>query len=497
MIISPQNLTLVLSAVLAAVALLIIVISSLGKKSTYAGMALALSGFGFGLVLLSLEALGYFGSPQSPTITTTPLVAWPLLMNDYVSYIFGFAVLISVILVAITAVSYFKGGGNTTSFYAMLVFTTIGALLLAFSSDLLMMFVAWEMMSIPSYVLTGFKKKDTASNEAAVKYFIISAFASAILLYGISLIYALNGTTNIYQIVIEAGANGSGLGYVGTLALTFVLAGFGIKLAAVPFHMWIPDAYQGAPTIVSAILSTTTKLATFAPAARILFFSLQSYQVDWSLTFAVLAVLSMTFGNFAALTQKSVTRILAYSSIGQAGYIMIGLASGGITGLTGSFYHVLNYAIMQSCAFLAVAILIKELGSDNLDSFNGVGKRMIVAPMALSLSLLALGGFPPLNGFWSKLVLFYSAINANLGWLAIIGIINSFVSIAFYVRIIKHMYLDQAPSYSKLVGSRSFRVALIIGSILIIATGIYPYPFIQFASIAANSFLQQVHLLGP
>lgn len=489
--VSSADIPLILTAVLAIIALSIVILSASGRNSARVAMGLTLAGFVFAIIVILSESLGYFGSETSPSFTS-------LLSSDLVSYIFGVSVLIAVILVAITAVDYLKGTTNTTAFYSLLIFTTIGALLLAFSSDLLMMFVAWELMSIPSYVLTGFKKKDPSSNEAAVKYFLISAFASAILLYGISLIYAITGTTNIFVIINSAGS--SSLGPIGALALTFVLAGFGIKLAAVPFHMWIPDAYQGAPTIVSSVLSTATKSATFAPAARILFllFSASAFRPDWSLTIAVLAVLSMTVGNISALTQRSVTRILAYSSIGQAGYILIGFAAGGVAGLTGSFYHILNYASMQTCAFLATAIIIREVGSDDLYALDGVGKRMLVAPLALSVSLLALGGFPPLNGFWSKLVLFYSAINANLGWLAIIAIVNSFASIAFYVRIVKHMYVDSATNPSKLTESPSFKIALIIASVIIVATGIYPYPFIQFASTAANSFMQQVaHLTLP
>src|SRR5487761_1479861 len=485
--VSPQSLPFVLTAVLAIIALVIVILSATGRKSAHIAMGLTLAGFVFAVTLLLLEALGYFGP--------APLPGSSLIASDWVSYIFGVSILIAVILVAITAVDYFKGSGNTTAFYALLMFTTIGALLLAFSSDLLMMFVAWEMMSIPSYVLTGFKKKDPASNEASVKYFIISAFASAILLYGISLIYAITGSTNIYYIINTAGS--STLGPIGALALTFVLAGFGIKLAAVPFHMWIPDAYQGAPTVVSALLSTATKGATFAPAIRVLFvtFSYSAFQPDWTLTFAVLSVLSMTLGNFAALTQKSVTRILAYSSIGQAGYIMIGLAAGGQLGLTGSFFHILNYATMQSCAFIAAALIIKNVGSDDLDSFNGIGKRFAVAPLALTLSLLALGGFPPLNGFWSKFVLFLSAFqsSSNLSWLAIVAIINSFVSIAFYVRIVKHMYLDEGNASTKLVETNGFKVSLVLASVIIVATGIYPGPLIQFASVAAQSFLSEIH----
>ena len=451
-----------------------------GNKYAKLTGAITVIGFAIGIVLIITEGLGYFGSFTLPS-------AGVLLSTDWVSLLFGVAVLTAALLVGLTASDYLKGSPNVAAFYSLLIFTTIGALLLTFASDLLMIFVAWELMSIPSYVLTGFKKKDPSSNEAAVKYFIISAFASAVLLYGISLVYLLSGTTNIYSILSES----SGYQPIALLALTFVLAGFGIKLAAVPFHMWVPDAYQGAPTVVSALLSTGTKLATFAPVARILFiiFAAKMFQADWSITFAVLAVLSMTLGNFAALTQKSITRILAYSSIGQSGYILIGFAAGDVAGLTGSFFHILNYSIMQAGAFLSAAIIIKLTGSENLESFDGIGKRLKIAPMALTLSLLALGGIPPLNGFWSKLVLFYSAIGANLGWLAVIGIINSFVSVAYYVRIVKHMYIDTSTVTTKIVESNGFKVALIIASIVIVVIGVYPYPFIQFASIAASTFL--------
>ncbi|MDA4129983.1 MAG: NADH-quinone oxidoreductase subunit N, partial [Thaumarchaeota archaeon] len=458
-----------------------------GNKYAKAAAGLTAGGFGVGILLLILDGLGYFGGVANPGKGT-------ILATDWVSLLFGVAVLSTSFLVGITALDYMEGTPNLASFYGLLVFTTIGALLLTFATDLIMIFIAWELMSIPSYVLTGFRKNDSNSNEASVKYFIISAFSSAVLLYGISLVYLITGTTNIYQIVSQVSA----VEPIAILALTFVLAGFGIKLAAVPFHMWIPDAYQGAPTIVSTLLSAGTKGATFAPAARIFFiiFAAHAFQVDWSITFAVLAVLSMTLGNFAALTSKSVTRILAYSSIGQAGYILIGFAAGGTAGLTGSFFHILNYAIMQSGAFLAVALISKKLGTDNLSAYDGLGKRMRIAPLALTLSLLALGGFPPLNGFWSKIVIFYSAINTpNLAWLAVIAIINSFVSIGFYVRIVKHMYVDEPVTADKISEPSGFSLALIISSIIIVFIGIYPYPFLQFASTTASSFLKELQAL--
>ncbi len=477
---SIQTLPLDITILLAGIALVLVILAAYGNKYKNLAGAVAAAGFGAGIILLVAAALGYFGG--------IPGYVFPeMLSTDWVSLLFGVAVLSASLLIALTASDYLGQLPNVASFYSLLVFTTVGALLLTFASDLLMIFVAWELMSIPSYVLTGFKKKDAESSEAAVKYFIMSAFASAVLLYGISLVYLLTGSTNLYTIVTAA----KGYDPIAVLALTFVLAGFGIKLAAVPFHMWIPDAYQGAPTIVSALLSAGTKGAVFAPAARVFFivFAARTFQADWSVTFAALAILSMTLGNFAALTQKHVTRILAYSSIGQAGYIMIGFAAGGVEGLTGSFFHILNYAIMQTAAFLSAALIIKQLGSDDLSKFDGVGRRLRVAPIAFTLSLLALGGFPPLNGFWSKFVLFYSAINANLGWLAIIAIINSFASIAFYVRIVKHMYVDGEPGLSKLTETSGFKVALVAASFVIVLIGIYPYPFIQFASTAASSFL--------
>lgn len=487
--ISSEVFPLYLSLMLSGVALITVVLAIGGNKYAKTAAAITALAFGIGIALLVGDGLGYFG-----TVATT-ITANSILSTDWVSLLFGVAVLSASLLVGLVGLDYMKGSPNLTSFYALLIFTTVGALLLTFATDLLMVFIAWELMSIPSYVLTGFRKKDPKSNEASVKYFVISAFASAVLLYGISLIYLLTGTTNIYTMMNLLSGNQP----IGLLALTFVLAGFGIKLAAVPFHMWIPDAYQGAPTIVSSLLSAATKGATFAPAARILFviFAAHVFQADWSITLAVLAVLSMTLGNFAALTSRSVTRILAYSSIGQAGYILVGFAAGGVSGLTGSFFHILNYAVMQSAAFLAAALIIRQLGSDDLDAFNGVGKRMTVAPLALTLSLLALGGFPPLNGFWSKLTIFYAAVSTNLGWLAVIAIINSFVSIAFYVRIVKHMYVDAAPSSEKLYESNGFRVALILASVVIVAIGIYPYPFLQFASTTATSFLHEIQALPP
>jgi proton-translocating NADH-quinone oxidoreductase chain N len=497
----PQDMPIDLTIVLGTVGLIIVILAVLGNKSKPIAMGLASGGFAFGIAFIVLQALGYFGS-QSSLPYLTPTASTPV-ATDWVSYLFGLAILIVAFLVGLTVVDYFADESNVTTFYALLVFTTIGALLLAFSTDLLMVFVAWELMSIPSYVLTGFKKRDPASNEAAVKYFLVSAFASAVLLYGISLIYLLTGTTSIYgnNVGNSISSLSSGAGPVGILALTFLLAGFGIKLAAVPFHMWIPDAYQGAPTIVSGLLSTATKGATFAPAARIFFviFSFTAFHLDWSLTFAVLAVLSMTLGNFAALTQRSVTRILAYSSIGQAGYILIGFAAGGTTGLTGSFFHIINYSTMQVCAFLAVALIIRGTRSDDLGSFDGLGRRMVIAPLALTLSLLALGGFPPLSGFWSKLTLFLAAINSpyNLSWLAVVGIINSFVSIAFYVRIVKHMYLDPAPNQIHLPETNGFKIALVISILVIVGTGIYPYPVIQLAETAAKSFLGSAVSLLP
>jgi len=411
-----------------------------------------------------------------------------LLRNDLMGLFFSFSVLLVALLVAASSLDYFKGEPNEPAYYSLLLFTALGMSLLAFSVDLIMIVVAWELMSIPTYVLTGFRKKDSKSNEAAIKYFIIGALSTGTILYGISLIYGLTGSTNLYQIAEATGNITTELYPVAILAMLLLTAGLGLKMSIVPFHMWIPDAYEGAPTVVSALLSAGTKKAAFAVAIRVFVIALPILHLDWQLTFAFLALITMTLGNIAALTQKTITRLLAYSSIAQAGYMIIGLAVALQTelGLIGLLFHVFTHAVMQTGAFIAAAVVSKRMRKVDLKSFNGLGLRMPITAFTFTIFLLALAGVPPLNGFWSKLVLLTAAIDGGLMWLAIAGALNSALSLGYYAWIIKRMYLDDAETKSKLHESFAFSTVLILAAAIIILTGLYPAPIYEFARLAVS-----------
>ncbi|MEE9585346.1 MAG: NADH-quinone oxidoreductase subunit N [Nitrososphaerales archaeon] len=409
-----------------------------------------------------------------------------LFRNDLMGLFFALAVLIVALLVAVSSLDYMRGEPNEPVYYSLLLFSALGMSLLAFSVDLIMIAVAWELMSIPTYILTGFRKKDSKSNEGALKFFIMGALSSGTILYGISLIYGLTGSTNLFQIAEATSTITTGLYPVALLAMLLLIAGFGLKMSIVPFHMWIPDAYEGAPTTISALLSAGTKKAAFVVAIRVFVIALPVLQLNWELTFAFLALITMTLGNVAALTQKTITRLLAYSSIAQAGYILIGLTVALQTelGLIGVLFHVFTHAVMQTGAFLAAAVVAKKIGRTHLDSYNGLGVRMPITAFTFTISLLALAGVPPLNGFWSKLVLFTAAIDGGYTWLAVAGVLNSAFSLGYYAWIIKRMYIDEGETVSRVHEPIAFNMVLLSAMGIIVVTGIYPAPIYEFARLA-------------
>jgi NADH-quinone oxidoreductase subunit N len=358
-----------------------------------------------------------------------------------------------------------------------------------------MLFVAWELMSLPTYVLAGFSK-NIRSNEASVKYAVIGAMSSAIILYAISLAYGLTDSTQISVVVKGFAAQPDLL--TGIAVLLFV-AGFGFKMSIVPFHMWIPDAYEGAPTTISALLAAGTKKAGFIAAIRVLLTISTLYVITQSPIFtipnifAVLAFITMTLGNIAALTQKSMTRLLAYSSIAQAGYILIGFVPfayyhppslAGTVGMTGALVQVVNHAIMKGVAFLAAGLVIFELKRGDMGVFSGLSKRMPITAFTISVAFLALAGVPPLNGFWGKLLLFLSVANSPYGWLAVAGILNSALSIGYYGLVIKRMYMDEPESTGRVNEPLSYILLFAVAVGLIVGIGIFPQPLINFASNA-------------
>ena len=426
------------------------------------------------LVISLASALGllYRSSPQ-------PVFVYDVLVVDPFSLFFAVIFLFVSVLVNVTSMSYMKQAENQLAYYCLLLFSTFGMMLVALSADLIVLFVSWELMSVPTYVLTGILKKNPASNEAAVKYFLTSALSSGLIIYAISLVFGVTGSTNIITISEMLSTQNLLLKPVTILAIALFIGGFGMKVAAVPFHMWIPDAYEGAPTTIAALLAAGTKAGGFAALLRVLVVALAFFKSDWSAIFAVVALLTMTLGNVGALMQKSFTRLLAYSSIAQAGYIMIGLAAPTALGIEGALFHILNYSVMKSAAFLAAAAVLMKLSTTALDGYSGLGKRMPYTAFALSISLLGLAGVPPLNGFMSKLILFTAAVDSHLYWLALGGVLNSAFSLAYYGWVIKRMYLDEAPNMITVSEPRPFVGVLALSTAIIVLLGVYPEPFLS------------------
>ncbi len=420
--------------------------------------------------LFSALVVLFRNSPQ-------PILVYGVLNFDAFSMFFAVIFLFISTLVNIASISYMRQDENNLAYYGLLLFSTFGMMLVALSVDLVALFVSWELMSIPTYVLTGIFKKDPASNEAAVKYFLTSALSSGLIIYAISLLFGVTGSTNIITISETLSSQNLLLKPLSILAVALFVAGFGMKVAAVPFHMWIPDAYEGAPTTIAALLAAGTKAGGFAALLRIFVVALVFFKSDWSTIFAVVALLTMTLGNVGALMQKSFTRMLAYSSIAQSGYIMIGLAAPTALGVGGALFHILNHSVMKSAAFLAAAAVLMMLSTTTLDGYSGLGKRMPYTAFTLSILLLGLAGVPPLSGFMSKLILFTAAMDSNLYWLALAGVLNSAFSLAYYGWVIKRMYLDEAPDMTPVKEPRLFVGVLALSTAITVLIGVYPEPF--------------------
>jgi len=451
--------------------------SSRGRLSGYMAAA---------AILAAIGVVVYQPLASSSDLTAS---SSSLFRNDLMGLFFSLVVLTVAAFVAISSLEYVKGYADEPIYYSLLLYSALGMSLLAFSVDLVMIAVAWELMSVPTYILTGFRKHDKRSNEAAMKYFILGALSSATILYAISFTYGLTGSTNLLKIADGFSKIGPGLYPVALVSIMLFTAGFGLKMSIVPFHMWIPDAYEGAPTTISALLSAGTKKAAFATAIRVFTIAFPLFQMDWRLTFALLALVTMTLGNVAALTQRSITRLLAYSSIAQAGYILIGLAVAldSQLGLIGVAFHAFTHAVMQAAAFIAAASVAKSIGRTDLEGYNGLGYRMPFTSFALTVSLFSLVGIPPLNGFWSKLVLFTSAIDGDMAWLAVAGILNSGFSLGYYAWVVKRMYMDEGEAAAKVHEPLAFTSVLAISVVIIVVTGIYPAPIYEYARLAVAS----------
>ena len=489
---------LLVTVILGSVGLAIPVIDSLRKErgsgnKLYCGISVGAIILIIGIIIIRILS----GEPI-PTIE----FGKGMLADDMFGAFFAISLLIVSIMVTASSWNYMKNKTNPAAYYSLILLSSIGMILIAYSTDLVMLLVAWELMSIPTYALAAFSKRDPISNEAAIKYFLFGALSSAILVVAIGLVYGITGTTNIGQAIISMVNVQQDLVPITLLALALFIAGFGFKMGLVPFHMWLPDAYEGAPTPIGALLAAGTKKAGFAAAIRVIVLAVFVLHLDWSMTLAIIAVFTMTLGNLGALVQKSVPRILAYSSIAQAGYIMIGLALAPYSdqALGGSLFHIINHAVMKSAAFIAVAAVAITLASYSIEKYRGLAKRMPLTAIALSISLLALAGVPPLNGFWSKLVLFNSAIvtGPEVWWgpyLAIAGVLNSALSLGYYAWIMRKMYMEDSPETSRVKEPRAISAVLIFAMIFMVGFGIWHAPILEFATNSVPNLSQIVSVL--
>ncbi|HEY2955886.1 MAG TPA: NADH-quinone oxidoreductase subunit N [Candidatus Eisenbacteria bacterium] len=332
-------------------------------------------------------------------------------------------------------------------YYTLLLCAVLGMVVMAASNDLITVFLGLELMSLALYVMVGFRRSQLESNEAALKYFLLGAFASGFLLYGIALLYGATGSTNlrtIAQFLSDSPLAGSALLIVGAL---LVLVGFGFKVAAVPFHMWTPDAYEGAPTSVTAFMSAGAKAAGFAALLRVAASALPGIDVDWRPILTGVAILTMTVGNVTALLQTNVKRMLAYSSIAHAGYVLVAVAAGGTEGNSAALFYLAAYSFMNLGAFGILALLGR--GQEErvlLADLAGLGFRQPLLGLAMTVFMISLGGIPPTAGFMGKVYVFGAALQAGLLPLVVVGVLNSVISVFYYLRVTVAMYMTEEPA---------------------------------------------------
>ena len=398
-------------------------------------------------------------------------------------------------LVILSSVDYVsKFARFQGEYYALILISTLGMMLMAATTELISLYIALELTSISLYVLVGFLK-DAKSSEASLKYLLLGAVASAILLYGMALVFGFTGKTQLGEIaqVIQTTSTSPAL----ILGIVLLIAGFGFKIAAIPFHMWVPDVYEGAPTPITAYLSVASKAAGFAIILRVFYsaFGLPQWlSLDWGVTIAVLAAIGMTLGNVAAIPQANIKRMLGYSSIAQAGYLMVGLATVGfspaadILGRSGVLFFLASYALTNLGAFIAIIAISNKIDSDQIKDYSGMFKRAPFLALALTLCLISLIGMPPAAGFMAKFYIFSAAVQHNLLWLVVIAVINSVISAYYYLRVVKVMWLGEPASEEKVPSSGALRVALALSCLGVLLLGIIPGSVMRLAEMAASMF---------
>ena len=441
-----------------------------------------------GLTIASIQLYFLYGQGMGTAF-------YDMVAPDSFALFFSTLFLLSAFIAVIISYRYLEVENEQhTEYYALILFATSGMMFMAAAIDLVTIFVSLELMSISTYVLVGFLRGQQRSNEASMKYFLLGAFSTGIILYGMSLLYGITGTTNLNDIAREVGAlEGSPLLI---LSIIMMMAGLCFKIAAAPFHMWVPDAYEGAPTAITAFMSVAVKAAAFAIFFRIFFIAFGSARETYLPFLILIAMITMTWGNVAAVTQQNVKRLLAYSSISHAGFVLMGLVAGTDFGVTASAVYLLAYTFMN-LGIWAVLILLRrrDVSGERLEDFNGLYFKNPLVAVVMLIFLLSLAGIPPLGGFIAKYFVFAAVIKAAMTpgepyaslmtWLAVIGVLNAVVSLYYYFRIVVAMFVQEEEQPLPLSFSTGMVAALVITLIFTLLIGLYPEPFINLARTAS------------
>ncbi len=374
-------------------------------------------------------------------------------------------------------------------YYTLILFSTIGMVLMATSLDLIVIFLGLEVMSVAAYALAGIWRTQVRSNEAALKYFILGAFASGFLLLGIALVFGATGETLLPRIGEVAAKGSAEQRLLLSVGAALLLVGFGFKVAAAPFHSWAPDVYEGAPTAVTAFMAAGIKAAAFAAFVRVFVDSLGPLAGDWRGALWFLAVLTMTVGNVSALVQRNIKRLLAYSSIAHAGYLLVGVVVGGESGSAALLFYLVVYTLMTLGAF-GVVIALGRRGQphEDLDDWAGVGLRSPFLGLAMTVFMLSLAGVPPLAGFMGKFYLFSAALEAGYVWLTVIAVVNSLVSVYYYVGVLVKMYMAEGGAEVETAAARPYLFATLVAALAgTLLLGLFPTPWFELARRSVES----------
>ena len=465
--------SLVLSA-FGMILLLISVFSPRGKTAHVAWLSIV------ALVITGMITLTGWNNPQAG-------FAGSVLLDNFATF-FSMICIIAAGLTILMSDDYLKREEFPVGeYYPLILFTTAGAMWMVSGTDLMTIFLGLEVLSVSLYILAGFFRDKLASNEAGLKYFFLGAFSTGFLLYGVALLYGVTGTTKLQGIAAYVNANPDAATNMMFIAGgLLLLVGFLFKIAAAPFHMWTPDVYQGAPTPITGFMSAGPKAAAFAAFIRIAIIGLDGMESELTSLFWLLAVLTMTFGNFIALSQKDIKRMLAYSSISHAGYALVGLVAWNTIGLSAIMFYMLVYTFMNVGAF-AVLVLLGKKGEENLtlDGIAGLGYKKPFLGIALCIFLFSLMGLPPTAGFTGKFYIFAGAIKAGYVWLAVLGVLNSAVSLYYYLRIMVQMYFkDPQEDFAWVKLNMPTVVSIIISLAGVLYLGIVPGTLMQLAKLA-------------